>query len=877
MNREAGYREPTLDDAVAAVRADQPPAGAAEAAAGRVGRRLAQEAGDASATVEAIRGCVDVRGLFAPHRAGALAAPRALLVEDHLRECAPCRAAFRDPGGRGLAVLPWRPAAPAAAPAPRSRRAWAVAAAVILAAGLGALGVRQAFFAPPPGSRAAVLATTGLLQRVSDGVGALSPGEELGEDEAVRTASGAGARLRLRDGSIVEMGERAELSVTARGRDTTVHLRRGRVIVQAAKRTAGRLLVAANDCTVEVTGTVFSVNRGVTGSRVSVVEGQVKVVRAGRERVLRPGEQWATSEAMGTVPLRDEVAWSRDADRYLALLAEVQALREDLKEVRTPGLRYEARLLRRVPAGAVLFVAFPNYGEALADAHRIFQQRLGESAVLRQWWETADPARHGEPSLESVIERVRTFADYLGDEVALAMVADGRGRPVPLFLAEVRRPGLREHLEEQMAAAPRTDGGPVLRFLDEGAPAAGGAGLWVLARPDLLALAPDAAVLRGLAGDEVSGLEATAFGQRLAAAYSDGVAVLFGADVERIVGAAAGNGPRDARAAVAFHRSGFDGLRHVIVEHRDLAGAASTRAAFSFAGPRRGLASWLASPGPMGSLEFVSPNAQLVGAGLLQSPSRLLDDVLGVVKARDPRAPEALAEVESRLSLRLREDVAQALGGEVALALDGPLFPVPAWKLVVEVVDPLRLQTSLEVLLARAADEAADAGRPGLRLDSELVDGRTFHAVRGGLPFEVHYAFAEGYLVAGPSRAVVMQAVRTRESGSSLARSPGFRGLFPPDRRPHVSGLLYQNLGPAVSRLLDAGMASLSPEQRRSAEALAREAGPTLLCAYGEEDAILLAGRGGVLDLEPAQLALPLLLERLGRPRAAGTPRGPAS
>src|SRR2546423_12038576 len=98
----------------------------------------------------------------------------------------------------------------------------------------------------------------GGLQRVSgDGVVALAPGQEVGEGQAVRTGGASRAVLRLRDGSLLEMGERAELSVSARGRDTTIHLARGRIIVQAARRPTGHLRVASGECTVSVTGTVF--------------------------------------------------------------------------------------------------------------------------------------------------------------------------------------------------------------------------------------------------------------------------------------------------------------------------------------------------------------------------------------------------------------------------------------------------------------------------------------------------------------------------------------------------------------------------------------------------------------------------------------------
>jgi hypothetical protein len=91
-----------------------------------------------------------------------------------------------------------------------------------------------------------------------------------------------------------------------------------------------------------------------------------------------------------------------------------------------------------------------------AQAHRLFEERLRQSQVLRDWWRKVDPARHGGPSLAGVIDRVRSFSDFLGDEVVFAAVDEGHLRHVvPILVAEVRRPGLREFLEEQLAGAER--------------------------------------------------------------------------------------------------------------------------------------------------------------------------------------------------------------------------------------------------------------------------------------------------------------------------------------------------------------------------------------------------------------------------------------
>lgn len=847
MTRE--LESSTLDDAVAAVRDDAPVAGVSRQAAVRVWERLAPHATTAAESGQPIHGCPDVRGLLPAYREGQLGSARALLVDDHLRECPGCRAELA--GERRLALLPWRPRAAAATVAVRRVPRWVLAASVVLVAGLAIWAARRA--AEPVANRAAVQSISGALQRLAGQTAvALAPGQNVGEAEAVRTARGSRAMLRLRDGSLVEMGERAELSVTARGEDITIHLARGSIIVQAAKRRVGHLRVASADCSVEVTGTVFTVNRGLKGSRVSVLEGQVRVAGGGAEALLAPGQQWTTGAAIAGVPLRDEVAWSGEVDRHLALLAELKVLGEQWRSLPKPGLRYASRLPGRLPATTVVFASLPNYGEALADAHRLFAERLAESPVLRELWAEADPVRHGGPSLASVIERVRTMGEFLGDEVALAVVDDrARGRVVPLVLAEVRGPGLREFLESDLNSVVVTrEHRLTVRIVGEPTRATAAADVFVLLRPDLLVMSVDEPALLKLATEldrKAGSLDGTPFGERIAQAYSDGAGLLFAVDFERIT---------SARREGALQRSGLDGLGSFVLERKDVGDEARTQAVLSFRGVPRGIPSWLAAPAPMGSLEFVSPNAQAVAAFVVKSPALIFDDVLEMAASGDHG--DALRELESKHGVRLRADLAETLGGEIALALDGPLLPTPAWKIVVEVYDPAHLQSSMQLLVNRVNDGTT---RP-LSLEAEQVDGETWYALRGDdLPFEFHYAYAGGYLVGAPSRALVMKALATRASGQTLAQSAGFRALFSEDRDVNVSGLVYQNLGRLVGGLLDApGSDRLSAEQRQSVHNLTRQSRPTLVSAVGEERAIRVTGVGPLVDVDTSDLTLPVLL-----------------
>ena len=120
----------------------------------------------------------------------------------------------------------------------------------------------------------------------------VTAGVKLEKGDRIRTAKDAHAFTRLGDGSVIEMKDRSEFFLTNNSLGTTIHLNRGAIVVEAAKQGKRHLFVDTGDGShVSVTGTVFSVNSGTKGSRVSVIEGEVHLDHAGNERVLRGGEQ----------------------------------------------------------------------------------------------------------------------------------------------------------------------------------------------------------------------------------------------------------------------------------------------------------------------------------------------------------------------------------------------------------------------------------------------------------------------------------------------------------------------------------------------------------------------------------------------------------
>ena len=811
-----------LDRVLSEIRNETVDDSAVEAAAERVRARLHAP----------LNSCADFQALMPDYRAGRLSEARALLLKDHTHECVACRKAME-----GAKVVAFQAPRPVTA-APWFR--WAMAAGMAVGAVLAGWGLFQAVFTD--GGRMVVEAASGPVYSVSGQTSRpLGAGAQLDGSE-IRTGQGAGAVVRLGDGSRVEMRERTAFSVSSSGRDMTVRLARGGIIVQAAKRRTGHLYVAARDCRVAVTGTVFSVNSGVKGSRVSVIEGEVRVAQGGQEKVLRPGEQYATAASIAPVPVAEEIAWSRNAAGHVALLNEFSVLQKRLEQVRMPDLRYGSRLLAMLPADTMVYAAIPNLGGAIGEAERIFQQRAAESPVLKQWWDEK-MAGNG----EAMLEKLQTISGYLGDEIVVAATLrpGGGGLDSPIFLAEPKKTGLRDYLQGEFD---RLGAGKALRIADSmesvGSARRGDAVAYLGA--DVVAVSDAAGVQRMLAGG--GGFAATPFGARVTEAYRDGAGFVFAADLEKFV-------PQGKAERSNARVAGFDQLKYAVLEQKTSGGRTDTQAVLAFRGPRRGLASLLSKPAAIGALDYISPEAGFAAGFTVVSPAALFDELLATGEGKD-----GLAKAEAELGISLRDDVLASLGSEVAFALDGPVVPVPSWKVVAEVRDANRLQFAIGKLVDAANRHAAEHGKTPAQLSSEVVSGRTWYrlaAPKLGSTGEADYTYDGGYLVAAPSRALVEQALQYRANGYGLTHSAAFAALLPRDRYADFSGMVYHNMGSALTSMMGVlnSAKGLDPSQKNTLDGMAKElAKPMLVTVYGEEDRITLASAGSLLGLTPANL-----------------------
>ncbi len=831
------HEDELLNKAIEAVRNEGLDSEMIQASAERISERLGIAMRE-ERPVAQIHSCEDVRHLLASYREGTLPEARELLVKAHLSDCGACLRVFRE--GEKAAAVDW--SAPIARTfGTRRPRALGWALAFSFALIVCAAFVYKAYWQVPPGVRAAVQSIDGSAYLISNaGDRKLSAGATLGEGDRLRTTGASRAVLRLSDGSTVEVNERTALEVGARGRDMTVALDNGDVIVQAAKRTSGHLYVRTPDCRVAVTGTVFTVNAGLKGSRVAVLQGAVKVTHSGIHSTLHPGDQMMTNDNLVAEPLEQQVAWSADRQKYVGLLAQLALVEHRIAQIPFPRPRYSSDLLTRVPADTLLYLSIPNLGEFLNEANQIFHDQLTQSPVLQEWWSKG--REHNTAELDSVVRQIHDVSQCLGDEVVVVGVKEPK-HPGFAVIADVQKSGLAELLKKE--ADESGAAGKLIVLGEESLATMGtadnsGHAAYALVRPHEVVFSNDIALLRELntqLNGGASGFAASDFGRQIAAAYDRGAGIILAADLHEMMASA------QARARVRpakqdmIEKSGMESVRYLIAEHREKNGIPQNHLNLQFSGTRQRVASWLAAPAPIGSLDFVSANASVAVAGLSKDPKAIADDIIAITAKG--AGSSGLDEAQSKLQINIREDLMANLGGDFLLALDGPVLPTPSWKAVIEVNNSNQLEYTLERLVQAINSQAQGPKSHQVVIDPSDAKGQRFYAIREVATGTVvaNYTFSDGYMIIAPTRAMLIDALKTHTSGNSLGRSVAFRALLPKDENENYSAVAYQNLSPVLTPLLS----QFGGESADAIRKLAADSRPTVICAFGQQSGIEVA------------------------------------
>lgn len=886
----------TLDAAIASIKADVPSAaemaGASERAQAAIDSRrgpqalvkqVQSQASESPVTSESWDSIDDYIAAIPAYLATQLTPAQTLLFEEETRQSIPLRRALDTARGRVSDQSQHLIASNAEG---SSRYRWWAAAATVAAMAVALFMVLPELPSFDQSRLAQVDEIDGQLYQIVDGrLEALTPGTWIDGRQRIRSANGSSAILTLDDGSRIEVDERSELSMTRRGSGNRIDVSRGRILVTASPQGSGTLDVFTKEFMVSVTGTIFEVAHGAKGSRVAVIEGSVNVLLQGDTTSLEPGDVMDSRMDFFALSVAEEIAWSRDADQYLAILQEVAALRQDLEAVMDTPPRYSTRLLDLAPSNTAVYIAVPNAPEKIAEVYDVIRARMQGSEFLGESWADFELASEGQ-YLDEVMAWLREVGYALGEETVLALTmpddygangSDGgafEGVGVPVVLSEVDADSFRASFDyqiERLRAALEAEGLTnelEIAIIDDADEAVDGQ-LSILLYEDILVASIDAATLQAMQVTLENGSSAfidSELHELLRQSYDQGTEILGAVHIPLLLS------PLEvpAEAAEGLDRSGLSNAEYLIASHQQQDGTTTITADLFFAGDREGAMAWLATPGPMGSLEFFSADTTFVAAMLVTEP-------LSIVEEFGPI--EIPAEIDAQAELELFYEVIAILGGEVALGLDGPALPTPAWKVVIEAYDETVLQQSIEWSVARINDYAAAEGvDASIELYSADVSGYRGYEVNLatelaadtelGLFFDgsasFHYAYVDGYLVAAPNLALVDRAISFYESGSGLQSDSEFRELLARDGYLDFSAVYFSRLGVLVNDVLQNLPSDVTEEQQAAISALDTDIGPSMSSLIALSDKIHFAHSGSTqlpIQILSQLVALQPLLE----------------
>ena len=103
-----------------------------------------------------------------------------------------------------------------------------------------------------------------------------------------------------------------------------------------------------------------------------------------------------------------------------------------------------------------------------------------------------------------------------------------------------------------------------------------------------------------------------------------------------------------------LEKSGFADVNYLVARSTMSAEGSTNQGEVTFNGPRRGIASWVAAPAPMGALDFMSTHPASAMDVMLKSPAQVFDELREMM---GPSAFADLPQMEAQLNVNLRQDI----------------------------------------------------------------------------------------------------------------------------------------------------------------------------------------------------------------------------
>ncbi|MCC6548370.1 FecR domain-containing protein [Candidatus Sumerlaeota bacterium] len=643
-----------------------------------------------------------------------------------------------------------------------------------------------------------------------------------------------GSRLELalgRNGGSVELNSNSTVELRQTVNNTVVKLDRGEVMVWPAKASATLVSVTTPQLQANAQGeSAFSVVRGLRGSEVAVLKGEVEIVQAGTRRRLREGESYS-STGVKPVPVVQRVAWSGKGSRVAASLPVAVDASAITTAPATPtndapateiamadsgtepgngtgepkvnvkgsatatGIRTSrsansaigiARTTDYLPSSTFSIVEVPNLSaidlpldgsgdESVQSQLRNYSIRDILSSSLKGAGASEANIQQAIKKLESVVttEELDLIKNSVGGSVSFGITPES-----PILIAELTDNA------EAIGAIFTQKIDPWLDSQSEG----DGAHLHGTVNNGLLVLG-----FKGKALDEAVAATSTfrptefrnsEFVQSLRRDVG-GSRLTVAVDTATIRSLAIGDTISDSQQRF-LDITGLANMKSIVAATSFSDQSQNRALRVNFDGERRGMMNWLGAPAPLGSLQFFSPDAQFVAAARIKKPDQMLNEILQWLRQEDPyfAAPDSAGDVA------LVKRLAATLGNEAAVGLDNPVLPIPNIKFAVEVTDPVEFHNSMLALVEAASANRAPEDQ--IVLDSHTYKDRLIVDLK--LPraaFNVSYAIINDYVVFGPGAAFMESTVDLSLSGTSIDHEAAFMDALPANSGSYVSMLVY--------------------------------------------------------------------------------------
>ncbi|HEV8494533.1 MAG TPA: hypothetical protein VGR76_19805, partial [Candidatus Angelobacter sp.] len=364
--------------------------------------------------------------------------------------------------------------------------------------------------------------------------------------------------------------------------------------------------------------------------------------------------------------------WLEDAMKDPGFISGMEHVIQRMAEIPPPAPRTQSHILPRLSDTTAFYAAGPNYGQTLRQMVEIGQQELRDNAGLRDF--VQKHTHDDNMKFQAALLKLADFSDYLGDEFVVAGSLKDK-EPNGALIAEVRKPGLRAFLE-QVDQAWNTLTEQHLRIFDPQQLATAAdekaQGALVLVRPDFVVIGFSMATLRDFNAQLDKGpntFAAGALGKRLAQSYQSGTQMLMAVDLQKVLDLAPQSPPQ---ARMMLDKAGFSDVKYFFAEGKMTGKEAVSQGELAFNGPRRGVASWIAAPGPLGSMDFLSPKAYSATVVRLKSFTQILDDI---AEMAGPGALAMLPQLEEQFNVNVKQDILSKLSGEIAVEIQN--LPMP--------------------------------------------------------------------------------------------------------------------------------------------------------------------------------------------------------